>query len=335
MLCLHWKASCRVQFLPVRVQCCFTSTETLMTIRDGKPRMATSTLTQLLNSENNPEWFSPVSSVLLYLRRWWLKELHCAEVVLSVPGDLINGCVLAAFILSIRLGWWLNEVFRFVLSLALYCVLHRFVSRLGWWKSVECPRWPDQWLCPVAAFILSIRLGWWLKELHCEEVVLSVPGDLINGCVLAAFILSIRLGWWLKELHCEEVVLSVPGDLINGCVLAAFILSIRLSWWLKELHCEEVVLSVPADDWRNSTVKKSCWVWPDQWLCPGCFHPVHQTECWWLKKLHCEEVVLSVPGDLINGCVLAAFILFIRLGWHEHPPFVPDIRDVAKSPFFP
>ena len=33
------------------VQCCFTSTETIRTIRDGEPRTATSTFTQLLNTE--------------------------------------------------------------------------------------------------------------------------------------------------------------------------------------------------------------------------------------------------------------------------------------------
>ena len=33
------------------VQCCFTSTETIRTIRDGEPRTATSTFTQLLSSE--------------------------------------------------------------------------------------------------------------------------------------------------------------------------------------------------------------------------------------------------------------------------------------------
>ena len=33
----------------VRVQCCLTSTETLQTTRDGEPRTATSTFTQLLN----------------------------------------------------------------------------------------------------------------------------------------------------------------------------------------------------------------------------------------------------------------------------------------------
>ena len=45
--------------LGVRVQCCFTSTETVVTVRDGEPRMATSTFTQLLNSV----------SVLLYVHR--------------------------------------------------------------------------------------------------------------------------------------------------------------------------------------------------------------------------------------------------------------------------
>ena len=34
-----------------RVQCCFTSTETLQTFGDGEPTTATSTFTQLLNSE--------------------------------------------------------------------------------------------------------------------------------------------------------------------------------------------------------------------------------------------------------------------------------------------
>ena len=34
-----------------QVQCCFTSTETIRTIRDGEPRTATSTFTQLLSSD--------------------------------------------------------------------------------------------------------------------------------------------------------------------------------------------------------------------------------------------------------------------------------------------
>ena len=35
----------------LRLQCCFTSTETVRTIKDGEPRTATSTFTQLLNSD--------------------------------------------------------------------------------------------------------------------------------------------------------------------------------------------------------------------------------------------------------------------------------------------
>ena len=32
-------------------QCCFTATETIRTVRDGEPRTATSTFTQLLGSD--------------------------------------------------------------------------------------------------------------------------------------------------------------------------------------------------------------------------------------------------------------------------------------------
>ena len=38
------------------LQCCFTSTETVRTVRDGEPRTATSTFTQLLSSES---WTRP------------------------------------------------------------------------------------------------------------------------------------------------------------------------------------------------------------------------------------------------------------------------------------
>ena len=47
----------------VQVQSCFMSTETVSAIRDGKPRTATSTFTQLLSSGGMS------SSVLLYLHR--------------------------------------------------------------------------------------------------------------------------------------------------------------------------------------------------------------------------------------------------------------------------
>ena len=43
------------------IQCCFMSTETMRLIRDGEPRMATSTFTQLPSSGS--------SSVLLYVHR--------------------------------------------------------------------------------------------------------------------------------------------------------------------------------------------------------------------------------------------------------------------------
>ena len=42
------------------VQCCFRSTETIRTIRDGEPGMATSTLTQLLGSSVRTS-VSPIS----------------------------------------------------------------------------------------------------------------------------------------------------------------------------------------------------------------------------------------------------------------------------------
>ena len=59
----------------VQVQCCFTSTETIRTIRDGETRTATSSLTQLLSSDEyfGNEWakintFRPVTKqILVYI----------------------------------------------------------------------------------------------------------------------------------------------------------------------------------------------------------------------------------------------------------------------------
>ena len=48
----------------IQVQCCFTSTETIRTIRDGEPRTATSTFTQLLSSERGGS--GEGAKVLLY-----------------------------------------------------------------------------------------------------------------------------------------------------------------------------------------------------------------------------------------------------------------------------
>ena len=44
----------------IYVHCCFTSTETITTVRDGEPRTSNSTVTQLLNSENKPFKFDLV-----------------------------------------------------------------------------------------------------------------------------------------------------------------------------------------------------------------------------------------------------------------------------------
>ena len=46
----HWPKRQLAYIILVEVQFCFTSTETVRTIRDGEPRTATSTFTQLLNS---------------------------------------------------------------------------------------------------------------------------------------------------------------------------------------------------------------------------------------------------------------------------------------------
>ena len=51
------------------VQRCFTSTETAGTLRDRKPRTATSTFTQLLSFDLDMTSYSSYSSVLLYIRR--------------------------------------------------------------------------------------------------------------------------------------------------------------------------------------------------------------------------------------------------------------------------
>ena len=43
---------------PISLQCCLTSTETVRCVRDGEPRTATSTFTQLLSSDLSPSLFS-------------------------------------------------------------------------------------------------------------------------------------------------------------------------------------------------------------------------------------------------------------------------------------
>ena len=63
----------------VQVQCCFTSTETIRTIRDGEPRTATSTFTQLLSSESER---ARMSSFVRQTR----------EVIFACQGDAVVAC---------------------------------------------------------------------------------------------------------------------------------------------------------------------------------------------------------------------------------------------------
>ena len=56
--------STSTQLCREQVQCCFTSTETIRTISDGEPRTATSTFTQLLSSVANKaaSWVKPAEN---------------------------------------------------------------------------------------------------------------------------------------------------------------------------------------------------------------------------------------------------------------------------------
>ena len=71
--CQQNNAALYIFFLP-RVQCCFTSTETIRLIRDGEPSTATSTFTQLLisvwhytNVAHLKELIQPTTSIALSL----------------------------------------------------------------------------------------------------------------------------------------------------------------------------------------------------------------------------------------------------------------------------
>ena len=71
----------------VHVQSCFTSTETISTIRDGEPRTATSTFTQVLNSDpletkvilmrlNSSSFFFPFfSSFFFFFKVFFTQQL--------------------------------------------------------------------------------------------------------------------------------------------------------------------------------------------------------------------------------------------------------------------
>ena len=50
------------------VPCCFTSTETIRLIKDGEPRTATSTFTQLLSSDKKNKFQADFKPISLYNR---------------------------------------------------------------------------------------------------------------------------------------------------------------------------------------------------------------------------------------------------------------------------
>ena len=55
-----------LRYCDATVQCCFTSTETIRTVRDGEPRTATSAFAQFLSSDIES---GSSSSMLLYVHR--------------------------------------------------------------------------------------------------------------------------------------------------------------------------------------------------------------------------------------------------------------------------
>ena len=70
----HVWGKCPCQHPPfVQVQCCFTSPKTVRTARDGEPRMATSTFTQLLSCPYASVgcFYRGASGVMVLQRCWW------------------------------------------------------------------------------------------------------------------------------------------------------------------------------------------------------------------------------------------------------------------------
>ena len=62
----------------VQIQCCFTPTETIMTIRDGEPRTATSTFSQLLSSDSVGRQLRGAETVSLQWRNQFWQSLEGA-----------------------------------------------------------------------------------------------------------------------------------------------------------------------------------------------------------------------------------------------------------------
>ena len=60
-----------------RLQCCFTSTETIRTVRDGEPRTSTSSFTQLLSSVKGRLPFLYSASIrVIEFSQWLYNYFH-------------------------------------------------------------------------------------------------------------------------------------------------------------------------------------------------------------------------------------------------------------------
>ena len=70
--------------------CCFTSTETIRTIRDGEPRTATSTFTQLLSSECDTEVQNPIHMQYLQLFSRCSDQSMKSSIYCCFPGVLVK-----------------------------------------------------------------------------------------------------------------------------------------------------------------------------------------------------------------------------------------------------
>ena len=89
--------------------CCFTSTETIRTIRDGEPRTATSTFTQLLSSECDTEVQNPIHMQYLQLFSRCSDQSMKSSIYCCFPGVLVkaqNPVFTAVF----RVFWSKHEI---------------------------------------------------------------------------------------------------------------------------------------------------------------------------------------------------------------------------------
>ena len=107
---------CRIFWFLVPVQCCFTSKETVRTVRDAEFRMASSTFTQLLSSEIS--CFSPSS---FYLPCRGLQMLHHS---MGENSSRVSSNSLPC------LWWWCGKLRYFTDCVHVFCV-RSFTLRLA------------------------------------------------------------------------------------------------------------------------------------------------------------------------------------------------------------